>query len=206
MKANSQRSIFLVAVLILSFFSLSSPISLADENKVKMNFVNEDLIKVIEFYSKVSGQKFIVDPVVRGKITLIFPTPITTGEVFNNLSSALAVNGFAMSRQGDVLIVKSSRSIQRDLLEVGTELPPLKPERLFTWVYEPRYIASDDILKQLRILTSKDGEAVMLDKTNRVVMTDWVSNLYRVREILKLVDVEAPVSPTRATKAAKPKK
>ena len=206
MKASAQRSNFLVAVLFLSFFSLSTAFSLADENKVNMNFVNEDLIKVIEFYSKVSGQKFIVDPVVRGKITLIFPTPITASEVFNNLSSALAVNGFAMSRQGDTLIVKSARSIQRDLLEVGTELPPLKPERLFTWVYEPRYISSDDILKQLRILTSKDGEVVTLDKTNRLVMTDWVSNLYRVREILKLVDIETPASAPRATKATKPKK
>lgn len=181
------KSMILGLSLVCAIFSLQS-LAADSETKVNMNFRNEEVLKVIEVYSKASGQKFIVDPVVRGKISILNPGAVSLDEAFNQLSSALALNGFAMSRQGDLLIVKTSRNIQRDLIEVSSTLPALQPERFFTWVYETKSMKPDEVMRDLRNLSSKDGEMLAVPGTRQVIFTDWMSNLHRIKDLLAAID------------------
>jgi len=164
------------------------------QEKMKMNYVNEEITKVIEAYSKVSKTKFILDPGVRGKITLLNPEPVTQEEAFNQISTALSINGYAISTQGDTLVVRSARNIQRDLVPVVTELPPLKPERMVTWFVTFKNISATQVNRDLRILPSKDGEMSVYEATNQMIITDYVSNLHRIAAILK--ELDKPVDPS----------
>jgi general secretion pathway protein D len=187
----------------LSFLTilLTSTLSaMASSTTMSFNYKDADLSKVIEDYSKASGQKFIVDANLKGKITIMNPTEITTTEAFNQLSSALAVNGCGISDQEGVMVVEHARTVQRDLIETGEELPPLRPEKMFTWVINLKNATADDVNKELRILTSRDGELVALQRTNQLIVTDWVSNLYRVAKIIKAVDISMPTGKTVADK------
>lgn len=53
-----------------------------------------------------------------------------------------------------------------------------------------KYASANEINKELRILTSKDGELVPVSRTNQIIITDWVSNLYRITNLLKEIDVK----------------
>ncbi len=163
---------------------------------VKVYFKNEDVQKIIEVYSKASGQKFVVDPAVRGSASILAQEPVSLEEFFNLMSSALALNGFAMSKQGDSMIVKTARNIQRDLIEVSPEKPALKPERMYTWVYSAKHLSVDELNRQLRILPSKDGEMAVVSSSNQIVFTDWTSNLLRIASILQ--EIDKPVNPAIA--------
>lgn len=157
---------------------------------VKFSFNNEELPKMIESYSKATGQKFVVDPGVRGKATINGADSVSEAEAFNLLSSALAVNGYAISKQGDTMTIMNARNIQRSLVDVSKTLPELKPERMTTWVYTFKYISAAKVGRDMRILSSKDGEMSVFPDTNQVVLTDWTSNLQRVSNIFKELDVQ----------------
>lgn len=180
-------------VLVCAVFAMSFA---SAEERMKMNFKNEELTKIIEHYSKASGQKFVVDPTVRGKISILLQEPVSLQEAFNQLSSALAVNGFAISKQGDTMVIKPARNIQRDLIEVSTERPTLKPERMYTWIYTVKSMPAENINRDLRILISKDGEMSVNASTNQLIFTDWVSNLNRVAELMK--EIDKPLDPATA--------
>lgn len=180
-----------LSILILSFLNFALA-----EDKIKMNFNNEEVTKMIEVYAKATGQKFVVDSSVRGKATILLPESVSAEEAFNQLSSALAVNGFGMSKQGDTILVKSARNIQRDLIEVSTQKPSLKPERMYTWVYTVKNVQADNLNKELRILLSKDGELAVNSSANQLIFTDWTSNLNRVAELMK--EIDKPVDPSVA--------
>lgn len=162
--------------------------SLAFAN-VKFSFNNEELSKMIETYSKSTGQKFVVDPSVRGKATITAADNVTEEEAFNLLSSALAINGYAISKQGDAMTVTSARSTQRSLTEVSAQLPALKPERMATWVITLKNISADKVNRELRILVSKDGELSVFADRNQIAISDWTSNLQRVANLLEKMDV-----------------
>ncbi len=174
------------------------------DDKIKFNVVSEELPKVIEIYSKASGQKFVVDATVRGKITLFNQTEIPLTEAFEQLSSALAINGYAISKQGDVMIVRNARSVQRDYIEVSTERPSLKPVRMYTWIYSPKYLPARELFRSSRIFDSVYGEVSVNDSANQIIFTDFTSSLNRVADLLKELDKK--VDPTTEKLAMNSKK
>lgn len=171
---------------------------------MKFSFSNADLEKIIETYSKASGQKFVVDPGVRGKATITASDNVSQEEAFELLSSALAVNGYAISKQGNTMVVKNARTIQRDLIEISTTLPALKPERMVTYIMTLKHIPAATINRELRILPSKDGEMSVYPQGNQIIMTDWVSNLHRIDTLLK--EIDRPTDPKLAKLAAEGRK
>lgn len=176
---------YVCSALFVCFFSLSSAHA---TDKIKMYFNNEELSKVIEIYSKASGQKFVLDPGVRGKISIFNQEPVELTEAFNQLSLALATNGFAISKQADVMVVKSARSIQRELIDVTTEVPSVTPQRMVAWVVKLKNISVEDVMREVRVLPSRDGEMNSVSATNQIIFTDWSSNIVRIAEILKALD------------------
>lgn len=176
--------IFVAALLLASSAAFA-------QDKIKMSFPNEELTKVIEVYSKATGQKFAVDPGVRGKVSLFIPEPVSAEEAFNQLSTALALNGFGISKQGDTMVVRSARNLQRDLIEVSKERPSLKPERMYTWIYTLKHVTPSSVNRDLRILPSKDGELSVYENTNQLIISDWVSSLNRIGDILQEIDKPA---------------
>lgn len=177
--------VIMFPLLAFAFTAFAAP----DPSKtIKFNFRNADIVKVLEDYAKVSGQKIIVDTQVRGKTTIFNPEPITLDEAFNQLSTAMMTNGLAFSKQGDTLVAMQARQVQRNKIEVVTELPPLKPEKMVTWMIKLKHINADEVNKQLRILTSTNGELVPYTQTNHIIVSDYVSNLHRIADLLKELD------------------
>ncbi len=174
-------------VLTLTFFSIFA--SAAD--MMKMNYKNEELPVIIENYSKASGQKFILDPTVRGKVTLLNPGEVTLVEAFNQLSEALALNGFAIVSNGDVMTVRNARSAQRDNIEVFTVVPPAKPQKMVTWIVNLKYVSAMSVQNELRMLSSSYGEISALSGTNQIFVSDWTGNIQRISEMIKKFDVPA---------------
>jgi type II secretory pathway component GspD/PulD (secretin) len=178
---------WILAMVVVALHSASAS---GESDRIKMEFKDEFLTKVIEVYAHASHQKVIVDPRVEGKVSIFIPDPVSSDEAFNQLSSALALNGYGFSRQGDTLIVMPARALQRSLIEVTTTLPAMKPERMATYVYSLKNQWAGPLMNQVRIFSSRDGEMVADKASNQLIFTDWTSNLARIDEILKKIDVK----------------
>src|SRR6185503_4913849 len=110
-------------------FAKANPEDITDENFPEtiesFDFPNVDINDVIKAISELTGKNFIIDPGVRGKITIIAPSKITVAEAYKAFLSALAINGYAIVPQGKFLKIRSARNAQRDSIETysGTYYP-----------------------------------------------------------------------------------
>lgn len=193
------KKVVALGVLLLSLNSWS-------QNKTNFHFVNEEITKVLEVYTSVSSQKMIIDSTVRGRITILNPVQISVDEAFNQLSEALAVNGFGIVKNGDIMTVKNARSVQRDNIETSSALPTAKPQRMATWVVTLRNVSADDLMKDLRLFTSSYGEMSLVGRTNQLVITDWTSNLQRVAAMIKEVDIQPDAHTAKIVAASEAKR
>lgn len=192
---KTQIKIILLATLM--------PIAAMSADKMKMNFNNEDVTKVIEAYSKAYAQKFVVDAAVRGKVTIFFPEAVEQEEAFNALSSSLAINGYGISKQGDTMVVRSARNIQRDYIETSVNKPSMKPERMYTWIYNVKNIPAASINRDLRVLVSRDGEMSVTASSNQLIITDWTSNLNRIADLFAEVDKKPTAEATKLAESGR---
>lgn len=158
------------------------------EDKIKFAFADAELRLIIETYAKASGKKILVDPGVRGKATIYAPDDVSLEEALNLMASALEVNGFSFIERDDLLYICSSRNIQRNLIPLFREEPPLKPTRMATMILDLKHASAENLNKYLRILPSKDGEMTPYEPTNQLIVSDYTPNLIRIYKMIQELD------------------
>lgn len=154
------------------------------------DYSNAEIQDVIEAISKLTGKNFIVDPQVRGKITILAPSQITVAEAYKAFLSALAINNFAVVPSGNFLKVKRARDAQKDSIETyaGSYYPD--SDMMITRIIKLKYITADEVIKNLRTqFQSTNGDMVGYPPTNSIIMSDYGSNVDRVMKIIEQLDV-----------------
>lgn len=170
------------------------------------DFPNAEITDLIKAIGELTGKNFIIDPGVRGKITISAPSKITVAEAYKAFLSALAINGFTVVPSGNFLKVKSARNAQRDNIDTfsGTYYP--NSDQMITKIIHLKHISAAQVNRDLRILPSKDGEMNIYEPTNSIIISDYGSNIDRVMKIINQLDVpgfeeQLEVVPVRYAKA-----
>lgn len=154
------------------------------------DYPNADVADVIKAISELTGKNFIVDPQVHGKITIIAPSRITVAEAYKAFLSALAINGLAVVPGDGFYKIKQARAAQRDNIDTFSGAYYPTSDQMITRIIKLKYISADEVNKQLRILTSKDGELVPYTPTNSLIVSDYGANMDRIMKILAQLDVQ----------------
>lgn len=154
------------------------------------DYPNADVADVVKAISELTGKNFIVDPQVRGKITIIAPSRITVAEAYKAFLSALAINSLAVVPGDGFYKIKQARAAQRDNIDTFSGAYYPTSDQMITRIIKLKYISADEVNKQLRILTSKDGELVPYTPTNSLIVSDYGANIDRIMKILSQLDVQ----------------
>lgn len=190
---------FFSIMVFLSFAMAMTPFS-ADV-KMKLNFKNQEITSMIESFASASKTTFVVDPSVRGKISVFAPEPVSLAEAFDLLSTSLALNGYAILDRDGKFVVMAARNATRSSVQTISEITSTKPERMVTWIVTLNHISASSASNQLRNMVSKDGEFTFVSDTNQLVITDFVSTVSRISDVVKNLD--KPVSAAAAKFASK---
>lgn len=178
----------ILSLLVVSMISIGA---MAKDKTFSFRFKNKPMSEVLETYTKETGQTFIfkanIDANKGSNISILNEGKVSPEKAFELLSQSLAAHGLAISTQNDTMVIQSVRNIQRSYIPVVTHLPPIAPEKVVTWVINLKHAKAPEVLKNLRILPSKDGEITAMGD-HQLVITDWVTNLHRVKMILDKVD------------------
>lgn len=170
------------------------------------DYPNVEITDIVKAISELTGKNFIVDPGVRGKITILAPSRITVAEAYKAFLSALAINGYAVVPSGNFLKVRSARNAQRDGIETYSGAYYPNSDQMITRVIALKHISADAIKRDLKMLTSKDGEMDVYNATNSLIISDYGSNIDRIMKIINQLDVpgfedQLEVIPIRFAKA-----
>ena len=139
--AFGKRIVRLVGVLGLVFSSVAE---ISAGEVVRINFRDADIRSVIESVAEITGKSFVLDPRVKGKVTIIAPEAIDSDLLYQAVLSAIQVQGFQAVEDGVVTRVLPfnqafnfaggsgdnqliTKVIKIDNVQVATLVPVLKP-------------------------------------------------------------------------------
>jgi len=156
--------------------------------EVTLNFKNADIRAFIEFVAGFSGKNFLVDNRVKGKVTIVSPTPISEDHAYDVFLSVLEVNGFAAVPSGAVIkIVPRAESKQKALPVLMNNNGP-DDDAMVTQVVRLKYANAQQLVALIRPLISPNSHLVAYPRGNMLLMTDSASNIHRIIRILHLLD------------------
>lgn len=153
------------------------------------DYPNAEVLDVVKAISELTGKNFVVDPQVRGKITIMAPSRLTVAEAYKVFLSALAVNNMAVVPGDGFYKIKPARDAQKDSIETYSGAYYPSSDQMITRIVKLKYISADEVNKNLRFLASKNGDINPYPPTNSVIVSDYGSNVDRIVKIINQLDV-----------------
>ncbi len=160
---------------------------------VVLNFDNADIEVVIHAASEILGFNYVLAPDVRGKVTVQTSTRLPQEQVFNVLLAILEVHGFTAVKSDNLYkIIKLEGARERPVpTVVGAVADPGRVgDEIITQIVPIRFASVAELANLLRPLISARGSLIPHRETNLLLITDSASNIRRLLDIVKLVDVE----------------
>ncbi len=170
-----------------------APVAPASGRFIVLNFDSADIETVIHAASEIVGFNYVLSPDVRGKVTVQTSGRIPQEDVFGVLLGILEVHGFTAVKSGNLYkIVRLEGARERAVPTiVGDQAMETRtPDEVITQIVPVRYASVNDLGVLLRPFVSSRGTLVANRETNVLIITDAASNIRRVLDIIKLVDVQ----------------
>ena len=169
----------------------TSPGAQATAPKVTVNFVNAEIEAIARAMAAIVKRQIVVDPRVRGQMTLYSEQPLTEREAFLNFLSALRGMGFTIVDVGGLLKVvpEAEAKLQTGTVSVGQVVR--SGDQILTQVFTLKYENVNNLVTVLRPLISPNNTINANPGNNTLVITDYADNLQRIAKIISALDTPA---------------
>jgi len=178
-------------IWLATMLLLVSSVSTAADSKdasIVFNLKDADLDTVIATVAEFTGKNFIVDPRVKGKVTVISSRPMNASEVYQTFLSLLEVHNFSAVPVGSVIkIVPSVNAKQIGGSEMFKE--DARGDEIVTRVIQVENISAAQLVPILRPLVPQYGHMAAYAATNVLIVSDTAGNVDRLLSIINRIDV-----------------
>ena len=157
---------------------------------ITMNFRDVDITVLIKFISELTGKNFLVDPDVRGNVTILSPAKVTVDEAYQVFLSVLDVHGYTAVPSGKIIKIIKAVDAKAKGVETVSEGDLRPPEdKIITQLVPLEHGDATNFAKFLRPLIPKTGLLIPYPDTNTLIIIDVFSNVERLKRIIQELDV-----------------
>ena len=153
-----------------------------------LDFPSIDAEAAARAMATILDRPIVVDPRVKGTISLFSDVPVTRAQAFALFQSALRGAGDAVVESGGLLKVvpEADAKLQTGVVMVGGV--PRQGDQVLTQVFRLSYGSVNDLVPVLRPLIGANNTINANAANNTLVITDYASNLARLGELIAALD------------------
>ena len=162
---------------------------------VTLNFVGADIEAVARAMATLTGRNVVVDPRVKGQISLSTERPVGALAALNQFAAALRLQGFALVESGGLykVVPEADAKLQVGAVNAGpTSLLPsaaVGGNQVMTHIFSLQHENANNLVPVLRPLIGPNNTINVNPGTNSLVITDYADNLQRLGRIIAALDV-----------------
>lgn len=198
-----QRQVW-VTVLFISLIgqTLMSPLVLAQSNTsinskakefagesdITLAFINADIESVASVLAKATGQTILVDPNVKGNISLVSNKPVSKAKALDAFSTALRTSRFSLVSVNGIYRVVHEKDAKLISNAVYGGSNNQDGDQIITRVFKLNYESANNLILVLRPLVSPSNTINAYPGNNTIVITDFASNIQRIAKLIESID------------------
>ena len=170
-----------IKFLIFIPFILLSIQSYAQETFL-LNYQDVDIAKVTQDISKFSKKTLILDPRVKGRISIFSDSILSAEQVWDVYLRTIQVHGFAALSDGGVVRIVPENEATRDSNK------SLSQSSIETKIFTLKNRAAGEILSQIKPITGRQSHLSSIPSINSILLVDKKSNIERIAQLLEKID------------------
>ncbi len=180
------RSLRFKALIIALLLPLMSVVH-AQEETWRLNLKDADIRAFVTQVADITGYSFVVDPRVKGKVTVLSSAPMNRDEIYDLFLAVLNVHGFT-AIPGEEVIKVVQQVDAKQSAETLDRFPETPSEQLITRVIQIDNANALELVPILRPLVAKYGHLAGVAAANALIVSDHSSNIRRIEQIVRELD------------------
>ncbi len=187
-----------VLALAMNLFCGGAAVAAKDPPRgwITLNFVNADIGSVIKAMSEMTGRTFVVDPRVKGTLSITSPRPVSPSVAYDIVLSALRMQGYAAVQvDGVVRIVPEMDAKFYATPAMGKFRANRTGGEMVTRMFTLRHESASQLLAALRPLIGASGTFNADPDSNTLIVTDYADNLGRLEQVIASLDIPTADEP-----------
>ena len=182
MKKNNMK-FFKNIILSLFLFFGSVNVLLAQESFI-LNYEDVDIKKVTQDIAQFSKKTIILDPRVKGRITIYSNANLDRRQVWDVYLRTIQVNGFsAISENGFVRIVPENEATRDENTASVSSSGDYQ-----TLVIPLINRSTEEVLPMIKPITGRQSHLSSIPSINSIIIVDRSSNVQRINDLIKDLD------------------
>ncbi|WP_100639404.1 type II secretion system secretin GspD [Marinobacter salexigens] len=182
----NHKTNFLRALALLVLLPLMSVAHGQDETW-RLNLKDADIRAFVTQVADITGYSFVVDPRVKGKVTVLSSAPMNKDQIYDLFLAVLNVHGFT-AIPGEEVIKVVQQVDAKQSAEVLGRFPSVPSEQLITRVIQINNASALELVPILRPLVAKYGHLAGVAAANALIISDHASNIQRMEQIVRELD------------------
>lgn len=160
-----------------------APSASQQEESWTINLKGADIREFIDQVAHISGQTFVVDPRVKGQVSVVSNSPLTLSEVYQLFLSVMATHGFSVITQGD-----QARIVPNAEAKADADAGRPAPDRLETRLIQVQHGSAAELIPLIRPLVPQYGHLAAISSANAIIISDRSANIERIEDLLRQLD------------------
>lgn len=197
-RARGTRAVATATALALLLSGLPSAVTAqepgpnAKKEPVTLNFVNAEIEGVARAIGAILDRQIVVDPRVKGQITLYSEQAIGPRDAYLNFLTALRGLGFTVVEVAGLLKVvpEADAKLQTGTVSIGDTVSR-RGDQIITQIFRLQHENANSLVTVLRPLISPNNTINASPGNNTLVITDYADNLQRLAKMIAAMDVPA---------------
>ncbi len=179
-----------LALLASALPSRAASPSAASANPARstLNFPEAEIDALARVIAELLDRPLLVDPRVKGKMTLYTEQPVTPAQAYALFSAGLRGLGFAIVESNGLLKVVPEADAKLQTSSVSAEAIARRGDAIVTQVIRVVHENANNLVPVLRPLISPNNTINANPGNNTLVITDYASNLARIGTIVAALD------------------
>jgi len=173
----------LALVLLLPALAVAAP---QQDGAWKINMKKADIRTFIEQVSDITGYSFVVDPRVKGEVTVVSNTEMSSEDIYNLFESVLSIHGYATVKSGSVVKIIPTQGAKQEDLPIGGG--SLTSEKMVTRVIPVKNTNATELVPILRPMVPQYGHLAAVSSANALIISDHANNIARIMGIIRRLD------------------
>src|SRR3954467_13852172 len=191
MQMRHRREDALVRWIVAMLLSAALAGAAFAQQRLTLNFVNAEIDGVARAMADFTGRTIIVDPRVKGTLTLTVEHSLTPEQALGTLSSALRLQNIALVDSGGVIRLGPEADARLPGGPVHSGAPGGRGDEIVTQIFRLNYESAVNIAQILRPLIASNNPINAYAGNNSIVVTDYAENVRRIARIIAAIDTPA---------------
>ena len=160
----------------------------SEQELITINMRQADIVAVIQWMAEQTNKKIIIDPRVKGRVSILANVPMSVEDAYHVFLSMLEVYGYATTESGGIVRIIPSAAAKSSPASIIENFKENRGSEQALYVYQTQAGNTQKLVSAIKPLVGVAGYINAIPGSDTIIIADAYDNIKRLAALVSQID------------------